>query len=69
MNLKKCPFMGDTCEYHDCMLFNEPAAQCSISVIAVEMGSATANTGDLNDTLTEISNELPSMVAAVKGLV
>lgn len=69
MNLKKCPFIGDACEYHDCMLFNEPVAQCSISVIAVELQETSANTCTLADTLEEISGGLSNITTAVKGLV
>lgn len=69
MNVKKCPFIGGACEYHDCMLFNKAAAQCSISVIAVEMGSASGSASALADTLQEINGELPNIADALKGLV
>ena len=61
--------MGDACEYHNCMLFNQATSQCSISVIAVELQETSANTGALADTLAEISGELSNITNAVKGLV
>jgi hypothetical protein len=69
MNLKICPLMGKECQYTGCMLFDRTAAQCSISVIAVELQSASANTGNLADTLAEIGSEIPDITNAVKGLV
>lgn len=69
MNVKKCPFIGGDCEYHDCMLFNKAAAQCSIAIIAVELQSTSANTSTLADTLAEIGGELTNITTAVKGLV
>lgn len=69
MNLKICPLRGKECQYADCMLFNKAAAQCSISVIAVELQSASANTDTLADTLAEIGGELTNITTAVKGLV
>lgn len=69
MNLKICPLMGKECQYTDCMLFNKAAAQCSISVIAVELQSVSANTGTIADALAEATDELPNITAAVKGLM
>ncbi|MBE6976004.1 MAG: hypothetical protein E7439_02260 [Ruminococcaceae bacterium] len=69
MNLKICPLMGKECQYVDCMMFNRTASQCSISVIAVELQETSANTGNLADTLAEISGELSNITTAVKGLV
>ena len=69
MNLKICPLMGKECQYADCMLFDRTAAQCSISVIAVELQAESANTGNLADTLAEISGELSNITTALKGLV
>ena len=69
MNLKICPLMGKECQYTDCMLFNKTAAQCSISVIAEDLRSASADTGTIADSLVEIGNEVPNITTAVKGLV
>lgn len=69
MNLKICPLMGKECQYTDCMLFNKAVAQCSISVIAVELQSVSASTGTIADALAEATDELPNITAAVKGLM
>ena len=76
MEYKICPILGagpveinSACKMERCALWNESAAQCSISVIAVELQSASANTGNLADTLAEIGGEIPDITNAVKGLV
>ena len=69
MNVKICPLMGKECQYADCMLFDRTAAQCSISVIATELQATSANTGNLADTLHEVSGELENVTTALKGLI
>lgn len=69
MNLKICPLMGKECQYVDCMMFDRTASQCSISVIAVELQSTSADTCAINDSLENISQELRNIATAVKGLV
>lgn len=68
-DVKLCPLLRKECQYVGCMLFHKPAAQCSISVIAIEMGSATADSSSIYDSLENISNELRNIATAVKGLV
>ena len=71
MNLKKYPFMGGRCEYHECALFvkTENTGACAFSVIAEELLSVSDNAGAATDTLADIPGELESIAAAVKGLV
>lgn len=68
-DVKLCPLLGKECQYAHFMLFNEPIEQCSISVIAVELQSTSADTCAINDSLENISKEMCNVVTAVKGLV
>lgn len=73
--MKTCPILSiadptdRACQYKDCMFWNESAAKCSISVIAEDMRSASADHSAIADSLSEISNELHNIATAVKGLV
>lgn len=73
MNAKICPFMGPerSCQYMDCTLWvkTENGGRCAVAVIAEEMRQTSAGLDMVSDNLTEIGNNLPAMVKAVKGLV
>ena len=69
MSLKICPLMGKECQYQDCAMWNKSASQCSISVIAEDLRSASADISAIADSLVDISNEVRNVTTALKGLV
>lgn len=68
MNLKSCPLMGKECQYQDCAMWNKNASQCSISIIAEDLRSASVDTSAIADSLVEIGNEVSNITTALKGL-
>ena len=68
MNLKICPLMGKECQYQDCAMWNKSVSQCSISIIAEDLRSASTDTSAIVDSLVEIGNEVSNITTALKRL-
>lgn len=76
MEHRICPILGSgpveinsNCKEERCALWNEPAARCSIAIIAEDMRSASADHSAIAESLPEISNELHNITNALKGTV